>query len=323
MSFDEESSKVAVVMGGVSSERDISLKSGQAIYQALQEENCPVFAIDLDHEDEQALIDQLTAEQVDIVFIALHGRFGENGELQAILDKHAFLYTGSSAACSRVAFNKVLTQTKMREQAINVPSFNVVSRSEQKNREILSNNIEYPVFVKPAQEGSSIGISYVVDESELSRALELSWRYGDSALIEKAIIGRELTVGIVGTQALPLVEIVPQDGFFDFRAKYEKGKTSYHVPAQLDKELAQQIQKTALEAYDILGCRHFARADFILGEQGAYYFLEMNTIPGFTETSLLPKAAQAIGISFNQLCLKLIGMVNGEKKKNTNIIHSN
>jgi D-alanine-D-alanine ligase len=318
MKPSDEKGTVAVVMGGASSEREISLRSGRAVHRALVEEGVDAVAVELTDNNGEALIRELKVKGVGCVFIALHGAFGENGELQAILQAHGIPFVGSGENASRIAFNKAQTQKLMQENGVNVADFIVVSR-DQKNLPQLLETIELPVFIKPAEEGSSIGISYVVNKHEVIDALQAAWRYSPQALIERAINGREFTVGILKELALPVVEICAPQGFFSFAAKYEKGRTQYHVPAPLDGPTSQSLQKAALRAFHVLGCRHFARADFKMDEEGRHYFLEMNTIPGFTETSLLPKAAAAAGISFNQLCLKLTEMAYDKKEKASSI----
>jgi len=313
--------RIGVLMGGVSSEREISLKSGGAILNALKEEGCTVDGFDIDTEDERAILSRLQEAAIDVAFIALHGRFGEDGRLQAILEKAGIPYTGSGPQPSRLAFNKILSQQIFQKNGLRVPAHVVADKNKDDAKEILK-QLTFPVFVKPACEGSSIGIAHVTQPEQLKEALDLAWRYGEAALIETAIKGREITAGILDRQALPLIEIRFKGAYFDFHTKYQKGSSEYFVPAPLREDVAAEIQGVALKAFSLLGCRHMARLDFMLDEMDRYHILEVNTVPGFTATSLLPKAAGAVGINFNQLCLKIAGLAYVERKKATNITHS-
>ncbi|HLF17306.1 MAG TPA: D-alanine--D-alanine ligase [Candidatus Omnitrophota bacterium] len=314
----KEMGHIGVLMGGPSSEREISLKSGQAVLLALQEEGCHVSPIFIDTDDEKALLSQLQQAAIDVAFLALHGRFGEDGTIQAILDKANIIYTGSGVEASQRAFNKVVCQQLFQQNHIRVSRYAALRKNSGNPAKALA-ALKLPVFVKPSCEGSSIGISYAASKAELEAALALAWQYGEEVLVEEAIEGTEVTVGILDQAPLPIVEICPKNKFFDFKAKYEKGMTEYIVPARLSQEAAKAVQETALKAYKLLGCRHLARVDFMVDRKGQHYLLEVNTIPGFTATSLLPKAAKHAGINFNQLCLKLVGLAYGEKKKFTHL----
>lgn len=309
---------VGVLMGGYSSEREISLKSGKAILAALKEEGLHCLAVDIRDEDEVKIAEQIRLSGIDLAFIALHGKLGEDGKIQAILEKLDIPYSGSGVKASQIALNKVLTQKLLKENGINVaPHLAVKKKHADQVRELILKNFSFPIVVKPSCEGSSIGVSLVKDDSGLVKALESAWQFGHEILIEKFIKGRELTVGILGEEALPIVEIVHQGGFFDFQAKYQSQSTNYVVPAPLPVCLSQEIRAAGLKVHQLLGCADLSRIDFILGEDERYYVLEVNTIPGFTSSSLLPKAAREAGINFNQLCLKLILSAYG-KKKNKN-----
>lgn len=315
--------RIAVLMGGVSSEREISLRSGTAILEALRGAGCAAEGFDIDTEDGSIIVSRLQRSSIDLAFIALHGRFGEDGRLQAILEKEQIPYTGSGSQASRLAFDKILSQQIFQKNALRVPQHVIADKNKDDAREILK-QVTFPVFVKPACEGSSIGVSYVTEAGRLKEALDLAWRYGEGALIEKAIKGKEVTAGILDRKALPLIEIRPKSVYFDFHSKYQKGNSEYIIPADLPVDLAEEIQSVALRAFSLLGCRHMARLDFMIGEDNRYYILEINTIPGFTATSLLPKAAAAAGLNFNELCIKIAGLAHAEKKKDTgiNITHS-
>lgn len=311
-------------MGGCSSEREISLKSGKAVFHALQEAGCDVTAIELNTMAAKEILSQLRQAQVDVVFLVLHGPFGEDGTIQSILEKEKILYTGSGPQASRLAMDKAETQTLLKQNGILVPEFRILTESQmEKAAAILQSLGGCPVVVKPSCEGSSIGITIVNSEKDFTPALKTAFALGPQVIVEQYIIGREITSGILGREALPLVEIRTKHPFFDFTAKYQKGMSEYIVPAPIDPAVTRRIQEMSLKAFDLIGCRDMGRADFILDQegdqQGKAYFLEMNTIPGFTATSLLPMAAQNQGMNFTELCLKITGYAvtrrNGGQRK--------
>ncbi len=300
---------MGVLMGGCSSERAISLKSGQAVFKALRDLGCFVSPIELNSTREEEIDFLLRQARVDVVFIALHGKFGEDGQIQSLLQKLGIPYTGSDAKASQVAMNKGLTQMLLKEQEILVPNFIVLNKEDLKSiDDLLSGFAPFPLMIKPISEGSSIGISMAKTQKQLKEAMDQSFRYGPEIMIEQYIGGKEMTAGILGREVLPLVEIKSIRDFFDFTAKYQKGWTDYFVPAEISADLTKKIQTIALRVFEIIGCRDMARVDFIVDAQGNPFVLEINTIPGFTETSLLPKAAQVAGYSFSDLCLKIVQM---------------
>ncbi len=301
--------RIGVLMGGCSSERAISLKSGQAVLQALQGEGLDAVAVVLDSEDAGTNRALLRDMGIRVGFIALHGRYGEDGGIQSLLDECGIVYPGSGVQASRLAIHKVLTQTILKQRGLSVADFCALKKTCSDAPAVIQQTLGgYPVVVKPASEGSSIGIQIVKDPSFLEDALAHAFHYGEDVLVERFIRGRELTVGILGHQALPIVEIQHSHAFFDFEAKYQKGQTEYIVPARLDSQLTRTIQAFGLAAFDAVGCRDFARVDFLLAEDQTPYILEINTIPGFTGTSLLPMAARESGYEFPQLCLTLLRM---------------
>ncbi len=312
----EQFGRIGVLMGGVSSEREISLKSGKAITEALLRQGCDVIALDILDGEESAILSLLKKANIELAFIALHGRLGEDGAIQAVLERAGIFYTGSGVEASRLAIDKALAQDIFKKNGVSVPSYVILSKGDSLNIDAVMEELgDFPVVVKPACEGSSIGISFAETQEGLDDAIECARQYGDTVLLERYIKGRELTVGILGQEALPVVEICPKHDFFDFESKYTKGMTEYIAPARIPQDIATELQHSALRAHTTLGCADFSRVDFILTEDGNHYVLEINTIPGFTSTSLLPKAAQEKGISFNQLCYQLIGLAYGKKKE--------
>jgi D-alanine--D-alanine ligase len=307
---------IGVIMGGCSSEREVSIKSGTAVVQSLTAAGCSVKALDLASEDHAEVKEWLRQAGIDVAFIALHGRFGEDGKIQTILDELGIPYNGCGPAASYAAFNKCAAQKYFETHKVLTPQTITVNGLEGFDvQQAVSRLGGFPVVVKPACEGSSIGISVARDNASLLTALSEAHTYGSDIVIQQYIKGRELTVGILGTRVLPVVEIVtPGDGFFDFKAKYKSSDTRYHVPADLSLEAAARVQAEALKAYRALGCEGFGRVDVLWGDDGHPYVLEINTIPGFTATSLLPKAAAEAGIDFTLLCLTLIDMAYGKEK---------
>jgi len=315
--------RIGVLMGGYSSERKISLKSGSAVLKALNEVGCDVIGIDIVEQDSNKIEATIGQANIDLAFIALHGACGEDGIIQTILDQLKVIYTGSSAEASRKAINKAISQKIFQNKGISVPKYVTLSQVEVSDEgQIIQSLGSLPVIVKPACEGSSMGITIVHEPAMLRSAIKEALSFCDSVLVEKYIEGREITVGIIRDEALPIVEICPKTSYFDFEAKYEKGKTDYIVPADLSTNVTKQIQQIALSAHRLLGCSDFSRVDFMLDRQDNPFLLEINTIPGFTETSLLPKAAKEKGLNFNELCLTLIDIAYGKKKANKNVVHS-
>lgn len=292
--------RVGVLMGGPSSEREISLKSGWAVYQALTNEGLDAVPLEIDTDAEE----KIKEADIDAAFIALHGKFGEDGTLQRILQDLQIPYTGSGIIASLLCFDKVASRRVFKHYNIPAPKYEVLQQAAW-GRRIEKIDFSFPVVVKPSNQGSSVGITLVKECSTLAAAVENAFNYDDTVLVEEYITGREITVGILDDTPLPVVEIVPQNIFFDFQAKYEKGKTAYIVPARLSARTAQEARCTALLAHNSLGCRSFSRVDMILaGEKPVV--LEVNSIPGLTAVSLLPMAARAEGIDFGQLCLRIL-----------------
>ena len=294
------------MMGGLSAERDISYNSGHAVFSALKRSGLDVVALDITRETEEDIRSTIVQSGVDIVFIAMHGGFGEDGRLQYILEKMNVPYTGPQGRCSRMAMDKIVSRRLFQKAGLRIPKHRQWRRGG--SRFFADLFLRYPLVVKPSAQGSSIGVSFVDAPAFLSEALSMALKFGEEVLIEEFIKGMEITVSVLDGNALPIVEIIPKKQFFDFEAKYQKGMTEYVVPASLDEATARKAKADAVAAYRALGCRHLSRVDMIISEDGGVYVLEVNTIPGMTETSLLPKAAKAAGIGFDQLCLKIVEM---------------
>lgn len=287
--------RVAVLFGGPSSEREVSLASGAAVSRALKGLGYDV--VDLDIRGREVLL----PPGIQAAFIALHGSFGEDGTLQRILADRGVPYTGSGPGASRAAFDKLVSKAVFERSAINTPRWEVLRAGGRRT-------LPLPVVVKPPREGSSVGLSRVLSEEEWEPALKAGFAIDQELLVETFIAGRELTVGVVGDQVLPVVEIRPKSGLYDYAHKYTKGMTEYLCPAVLPANLARSCQELAWRTFEALGCRGLGRVDIRLSEDQIPYVLEMNTIPGFTETSLLPKAAAAAGLPFPQLCEKILNL---------------
>ncbi len=308
---------IGVIMGGCSSEREVSLRSGAAVIKALEEAGCRAKGLDLQSEDPVTVREWLKEQKIDAAFIALHGRFGEDGGIQKLLDELDIPYNGCGPAASAAAFNKCVAQ-KLFEAAHVLTPVTVIPGGAQELdlHDVVLNLGGFPVVVKPACEGSSIGVSLAADHASFKAAMDKAYGYGRDILIQQYIRGRELTVGVLGDKTLPVVEVCAgaENPVFDFQAKYQSDTTRYIVPAQLPPETAGRVQAEALKAYHALGCEGYGRVDVLLKDDGELFVLEVNTIPGFTSKSLFPKAARESGIDFSQLCLTLLDMAYGKKK---------
>ncbi|MBI3011794.1 MAG: D-alanine--D-alanine ligase [Candidatus Omnitrophica bacterium] len=304
--------KVAVLMGGPSEEYGISLKSGQGVAVALTRRRWMaepvVIPRDLSVREACGFVEgALQRIGADLAFIALHGAFGEDGTIQQLCEGLRLAYTGSDAVASRLGLDKVASRRRFQAAGLEVPDWQVVDL-RRGSAEAITTTRAYPLVVKPTNQGSSLGVSIVRREEELEPAVDAASRYGDRVLIEEFVAGRELTVGVLGDEPLPVVEIRPSQPFFNYTAKYTVGATEYVVPAVLPPATAQMAQAAGLAAHQALGCRHLSRTDMILNRDNVPVILEVNTIPGFTPTSLLPKAAAYIGVSYEELCERLVMM---------------
>lgn len=295
--------RIAVVYGGFSSEREISLRSGQAVLGALEEAGFPVRPLDLRQPADLEKLDS----SADAVFLALHGKFGEDGRVQALLARKGIPFTGSGPRASRIAMDKLRSKLLLAKAGIATPDFRIVRRGETpKAWHTAVNGLGFPLVVKPRSEGSSLGISIVEDPGELEKAVKLALDFGRVALLEKYVEGAEVTVGILGDEALRPIEIRPEGPFFDFGAKYSDARTEYLLGTSLPEPIRRDARRQALAAHRTLGCEGFSRVDMISGNDGRLWVLELNTIPGMTDRSLFPKAARAEGWNFSGLCAELV-----------------
>lgn len=298
----KDSLKIGVIAGGISSERDISLLTGEGIYRALIEKGYKTSFIDFNGD-----VSSITDSNIDIAFVALHGKYGEDGTVQGLLELMKIPYTGSGVLASALAMDKIYTKKIFQAENIPTPPSMALYREKDINYNHImphvQNSIEYPVIVKPNRGGSTIGVSVVNSGEGLKDAVKTAFMYDNAVLIEKFIKGRLLTTGIIGLRPrpLPLIEIKPKSGFYDYAAKYTSGLTEYIVPAPVNKKLAENIAVYSVKCHEILGCSALSRVDLIMDGLEDIYFLEVNTIPGMTPTSLVPKAAAACGIDFNEL----------------------
>lgn len=295
---------VAVVMGGPSAEREVSLNTGAAIANALREYGYTnVVEIDLDPRN---FGKQLAESKAEVVFNAVHGLYGEDGRLQTLLEIREMPYTGSGMIASVSCMDKVITKRMLRDAGISTPACLIVNKKESGIKEKIMQRFSLPVVIKPASQGSSIGVEIVKEEKQLDEALTNAFKYSRDILVEEFIGGKELTVSMMQKDgevvALPVIHIAPHSGMYDYHSKYTKGATEYICPADLDEETTKKVQEISKKAYEVLGCSGVARADVMLDEEGNGYVLEINTVPGMTATSLVPKAAAAAGISFPELC---------------------
>jgi D-alanine-D-alanine ligase len=294
--------RVAVMMGGLSREREISLKTGKAILKALTEKGYAATSIDVGDD----LAEKLIKEKVECAFLALHGRFGEDGTIQGMLELMRIPYTGSGVLASALALHKIMSKKFFLCEKIPTPRFEVFQREEIKKDHLKKISLPLPVVVKPAREGSTIGISIVRRDEELGPALKKAGEYDEEILVEEFMKGKEITVGILENIPLPVIEIVPKSGFYDYYSKYTRGETQYILPARIPREKYLSAQEVSLRAFQQLGCSGVARVDLMTDENEDPYVIDVNTMPGMTETSLLPKAAQYAGIPFEDLVERIL-----------------
>lgn len=299
--------KIAVLMGGPSAERDVSFATGRGVLKALRSLGADAAEVDVRDADFEL------PAGTELAFIALHGTFGEDGQVQQVLESRGIPYTGDGVEESRITFDKILSKEKFRQAGVPTPYWQVIERGQRPAMPI-------PYVIKAPRQGSTVGISIVKNEREVEGALADALKYDAQLLVEKFIGGRELTVGVLGEQALPIIEIIPKGGFYDFNTKYpflnpQAGASAEHVcPAKIDHATTKELQEIALRAFRSLGLKVYARVDVMLSESGEPFVLEANTIPGMTEASLLPEAAAAAGIDYPQLCARIIELSLARRK---------
>ena len=289
--------KIAVLMGGPGEEKDVSLKSGQAIKKALNHNGYDVTSIILDTKLEKLVKELLS---VDLVFLGLHGNIGENGTIQGFLDALGIIYTGSGPLSSAICMDKNISKIIAKNNGIMTPKWKLCDKV------IDDAKMNYPVIVKPNGQGSTVGLRIAHNESELKPALEYAFNYDNSVLVEEYIQGRELTVMLIDGKAQPVCEIIPSHEFYDYECKYTAGMSKYICPAEIDDNISNYVKKISENLFDLLKCENYSRADFRMDDQNKFWFLEMNTLPGMTDTSLAPISALAAGISFNELIDKIV-----------------
>lgn len=284
--------KIAVLMGGPGTEREVSLRSGAAVARALETRGAVVELVDV--KDAHFSL----PGETQLAYNMIHGTFGEDGEIQQILEARGIPYTGEGVEGSRLAFDKIASKDRFDRHGVPTAEWHILRRGE-------TPRISLPLVLKAPRQGSSVGVHIIRQEPEIPAAIEDCLRFGEEVLVEEFVSGRELTVGVLGQEALPIVEIRPHEGFYDYEHKYTKGASDYLVPAPIGDEATIQVQKAALDACRSLGLEVYSRVDVLLTPGGRIGVLEVNTIPGMTETSLLPKSAAVIGMDFPALCEKI------------------
>ena len=298
--------KVALLAGGASGERDISLASGEGACAALEEAG---FAVSVFDPAEKSDLKDLIDGEFDVAFICLHGRYGEDGTIQGLLEILGIPYIGSGVWASALAMDKVRAKVFYRHFGINTPVSATLYRGKPYDIDAIIDRVGFPCVAKPANEGSALGVHIVFNKEELQKAITEVFETDYELLVETYIKGTELTVSVIGNEepkALPIIEIVPKNEFYDFESKYAPGGSEHICPARLSEEDTAKVKEIAVAAHKALTCRGVSRTDIIMDEQGVCWVLETNTVPGMTSTSLLPDAARAAGYSFPQLCVKLI-----------------
>jgi D-alanine-D-alanine ligase len=299
--------KIAVLMGGPGSERDVSLATARGVSKALRSRGAEVFEIDVRDENFEL------PKNVDVAFITIHGTFGEDGQIQRILEKRGVPYTGDGVRESEIAFDKIESKKKFEAAQVATPRWEAISGSERPT-------LPLPFVIKAPRQGSTVGVYIIRENNQLETSLAEARKFDRRLLVEEFISGRELTVGVLGNEVLPILEIIPKGGFYDFANKYpflnpQAGGGAEHVcPANIEESLTRKIQDLALRAYRSIGLRVYSRVDVLLPAKAEPSVLEVNTIPGMTEASLLPEAAAAAGIKYDELCLRIIELSRGRQE---------
>jgi D-alanine-D-alanine ligase len=326
-----KSLKIALVLGGTSPERAVSKLSGQSIYKALLSLGCnpilvdPAYGINQPKDKSAFFLNEDFSEisnanyvravnsklfdGVDIALLALHGKWGEDGTIQSLLELRGIKYTGSKVLSSALAMDKIMSKILFQHYNVNTPKWITIENNHNNYSELtekIKNELGFPCVVKPNDQGSTVGVSICKSEDQLSSAFDLAKSYSSRILVEEFIEGHEVTVAVLDNEPLPVLEIKPQHNVYDYECKYTSGMSEYEVPAKIPDDVAKNIQEQALSAHISLGCKVYNRMDFRLNKEMKPYCLEANTLPGMTSTSLVPKMAQAVGISFEELIEKII-----------------
>ena len=288
--------KIGVLCGGISSEREISLQSGKAIFNALKKLGLKAVLIDVNRNVAQ----KIAKEKIDVAYITLHGTPGEDGTIQGMLEVMGIPYTGCGVFSSSATIDKIISKKMFEYAKIPTAEWTIIEKLKP------FDELSYPVVVKPASQGSAIGISIVKNKKEFEKAVKLAFSYEDRILVEKYIKGVEVTAGVLNGRALPVIEIVPKGKFYDFKSKYTVGQSTHIIPARLSEKVLKKIQNIALKVYDEFRCNGTCRVDMIVDKKNNIYVLEVNTLPGMTKTSLFPDAARSMGLSFEDLILEIL-----------------
>lgn len=291
--------KIALIAGGISSERKIALKSSAAVEKALRALGLNFVYIDFNAKNRKDIFTLIRRAAPDVAFLGLHGSYGEDGRIQGALDIMGIKYTGSGVLSSSMAMDKLVTKKVLLEEGLPTPAYCEYTEGKL--------NMKLPVVVKPVDGGSTIGITIVKSKNEFQKAVRLARKYCDKVIVEKYIKGKEVTVPVLFDRALPIIEIIPKTAFYDYVAKYTKGMSDHILPAKLKKKLYEEISRLAVLSHKALLLKDYSRIDFMIdGRSGKPYILEANSLPGLTGTSLLPEAAKCVGISFEELILKML-----------------
>lgn len=295
-------------MGGLSPERDVSIVTGNSVIEALKRKGLIALPIHIDHK----IGETLRSNPIDVAFIALHGTFGEDGCIQGLLEYFKIPYTGSGVIGSALAYDKLKSKEILKFHGIPTADYEVFYKNPNK---MICRTLDLPVVVKPTNQGSSLGISIVENENEWETALETAFTYSDEVIVEKFIEGKLLAIGMKEMEPMPIVQIRPKSGFYDYEAKYTAGKTEYMCPADLEENEADRCRQIAKQVFQVLRGRGFPRVDVILDNEGIPFVLEMNTVPGMTPTSLLPMAAQKMGLEFDDLVVEILKTAQRDYKE--------
>lgn len=303
--------RIGVIMGGESAEREVSLASGRGIADELARLSYTVMEIDAGRD----LAARVAEAEIDLAFIALHGGAGENGAVQGLFEVMGMPYTGSGILASAAAMDKAASKILFAHAGLRVPGHAVVEKEQAEAFSAGSIGFPFPYVVKPAAEGSSIGVCIVNSETELQAALAEAFRYGRRALVEEYVKGKEIQIGVLRGKAIGGVEVRPKKAFYDYECKYTKGMTEYILPPEIPDDMFERLKDAALRAHRALGCSVYSRVDFLVDGSGKEYVLEVNTLPGMTPTSLMPKIAALAGMSFGMLLEEIIGASIEERKR--------